>query len=172
MDSGKSDGEDSQSDGEEAAFQLWDTKRKITSYLMSSMKADADLMVVLVFSEDNTCYMRSDLSRFDLLVECRKSVPETAHTGGTPLHLGHTHGAMLQLRDIRALQDVQRPSFMVRIGAILVSIEPLNAIITRDHHEHEREVKPRDPKATSGHQARQAKVITRGHRKDIVIKNK
>ena len=132
MDSGKSDGEDSQSDGEEAAFQLWDTKRKITSYLMTSMKADADLMVVLVFSEDNTCYMRSDLSRFDLLVECRKSVPETAHTGGTPLHLGHTHGAMLQLRDIRALQDVQHPSFMVRIGAILVSIEPLNAIITRD----------------------------------------
>ena len=124
-------------DDEEAAFQLWDTKRKITSFLMSSMKADADTMLVLVFTADKKSYMRSDMSRFDLLLECRKAVPEDTHHARMPRHLGegschHTRGAMLQLRDIRALQDVQRPSLMVRAGAIVVSIEPLKAIITHD----------------------------------------
>ena len=117
---------------EEATFQLWQTKRDLTTSLMSSMQKDADTMLVLVFTADNTSYMRSDLSRFDLLLECRKSVPDSALPGGTALHLGHSRGAALQLRDIRALQDVQRPSLMVRMGAIIVSIEPLNAIITHD----------------------------------------
>lgn len=125
---------DSSSDEEEekATFQLWQTKRELTTSLMSSMQKDADTMLVLVFTADNTSYMRSDLSRFDLLLECRKSVPNSALPGGTALHLRHSRGAALQLRDIRALQEVQRPSLMVRMGAIIVSIEPLNAIITHD----------------------------------------
>jgi len=117
---------------EEATFQLWESKKNIASYLISHVQKDADPMLLLVFTSDNESYMRSDLSRFDLLLECRKTMPESALPGGTALHLGHSRGATLQLRDLRALQDVQRPSLMVRTGAILVSIEPLKAIITRD----------------------------------------
>jgi hypothetical protein len=118
---------------EEATFQLWETKRHIASYLMSSKQREEDTMLVLVISADKTSHMRSDLSRFDLLNECRKSVPDGAmqHERAN-LHLDHSRGAMLQLRDIRALQDVHHPSLMVRIGAILLSMDPLKAIITQD----------------------------------------
>ena len=126
-----SDGSDDEEE-EEATFQLWESKKNIASYLISHVQKDADPMLLLVFTSDNESYMRSDLSRFDLLLECRKTMHESALPGGTALHLGHSRGATLQLRDLRALQDVQRPSLMVRTGAILVSIEPLKAIITRD----------------------------------------
>ena len=128
--SDEDEGEDE--DEDESTFQLWEDKRSITSLLMSSMQKDADTMLVLVFTADNQSYMRSDMSRFDLLLECRKSVSENAVPGSSVLQLGHSRGAMLQLRDIRALQDVHRPSLMVRVGAIVVSIDPLNAIITHD----------------------------------------
>ena len=115
---------------DEATFQLWEDKRHMASYLMSSMQQDSDSMLVLEFTAENKSYMRPGLSRFDLLRECRKSVPDSAL--GPVQQRRHYRGAMLQLRDIRALQVAHRPSLMVRIGAIVVSIDPLNAIITHD----------------------------------------
>jgi len=119
---------------EDASVQLWETKRNIAAYLMSSMQEGADTMPVLILAaSDGAAYMRS-LTRFDLLLECRKSVPEDViqQLPGAGLHLKHSRGAVLQLRDIRALQDVHHPSLMVRVGAIILSLAPLKAIITQE----------------------------------------
>jgi hypothetical protein len=117
---------------DEATFQLWEDKRHMTSFLMSSLQRDTDSMLVLEFTANNTSYMRPGLSRFDLLRECRKSVPDSALQPGSVQQNRQYRGAVLQLRDIRALQDAHRPSLMVRLGAIVVTIDPLSAIITHD----------------------------------------
>jgi hypothetical protein len=117
---------------DEATFQLWEDKRHMTSFLMSSLQRDTDSMLVLEFTANNKSYMRSGLSRFDLLRECRKSVPDSALQHGSVQQIRQYRGAVLQLRDIRALQDAHRPSLMVRLGAIIVTIDPLSAIITHD----------------------------------------
>ena len=49
---------------------------------------------------------------------------------GDMLPKEHLLGVTLQLRDIRFLQGVSEPALLVRRGAIVVSLDPINAIIT------------------------------------------
>jgi len=119
---------------------------------------DHDPLLVLVFTRDMQSYMRTDLTRFDLLAACRASIPEEEEgLDGSPPD-GDAAAAALQLRDIRALQaraappspppsatqscssaeicaggaglqGITEPALLVRRGAIVLSLDPLNAIV-------------------------------------------
>ena len=88
----------------------------------------------------HTLFCRPDMNRFELLEACRRSIPPppegaTTKGGGSAASGaggGHRRGkgGLLHLRDIRCLQGVSEPAILVRRDAIVVSLEPVKAIIT------------------------------------------
>lgn len=66
--------------------------------------------------------LRFDLSRMDLLAICRNvGISSSSRTN---------LGSLVALRDMQVLQIKSEPAILVRRGAILVSLDPIKAIIT------------------------------------------
>lgn len=90
--------------------------------LQRAIQKDLDTLDILVFDQHQS-HIRRRMNRFELLAECREG-----GEGGDKLLMGSS----LQLRDLRILQGVRGPAVFVRRGAMVVSLEPLHAVITRE----------------------------------------
>jgi hypothetical protein len=101
---------------------------------LRALEKDMSMLHILQFDRTMEWRMRTDMNRFDLLEECRKSVPPSnADKNGAKRRAQQSNlGVALQLRDIRCLQGVSEPALLVRRGAIIVSLEPVKAIVTCD----------------------------------------
>lgn len=105
---------------------------------LRAVEKDLSYLNVLQFSSNMESVMRTDMNRFDLLEECRQSFTRVVDDKNTTSekkkkkHVEGSPGVALQLRDIRCLQGVSEPALLVRRGAIVVSLDPIKAIVTCD----------------------------------------
>jgi len=97
-----------------------DATSTMGAMMIQKMQTNPDQLVVLVLTNSYQSFMRSDMTRYDLLTECRRMLPQRQET----------LGASLQLRDLRALQAGSESALLVRGGAIVLSCSPLNAVVT------------------------------------------
>ena len=99
---------------------------------LRALEKDMSMLHILQFDRTMEWRIRTDMNRFDLLEECRKSLIPSGigETGAKRRGQQSDLGVALQLRDIRCLQGVSEPALLVRRGAIIVSLEPVKAIVT------------------------------------------
>uniref|UniRef100_A0A7S4KTB7 Magnesium transporter n=1 Tax=Guillardia theta TaxID=55529 RepID=A0A7S4KTB7_GUITH len=103
-----------------AGQEVLDRTSTMGEMMIQKMQTNPDQLVVLVLTSSYQSFMRSDMTRYDLLTECRRMLPQRQEA----------LGASLQLRDLRALQAGSESALLVRGGAIVLSCSPLNAVVT------------------------------------------
>ena len=110
--------------------------------------ADDALLTVLEAGPDLHARLRRDLTRHDLVRLCRDAAPDrpplpAAPRLPPPAHpthdrvlggslLGETEGvgSVASLRDVQVLYSKSEPTILVRRGAVLISLEPVKAVVT------------------------------------------
>lgn len=92
-----------------------------------------DRLTVLVAGHTFHAHMRMDMSRQELLHICRDAAPFREWAAAGEGGHGRAVGSVVALRDMFVVQSKSEPTILVRRGVILVSLEPLKAIVTADH---------------------------------------